>query len=81
MNCWGFRPAIVEALREALDRFIADGGVESGEESFLPTVVRSLLPAPAGRRVTALASAEPCLGVTHPADADALRAYLVANRS
>ena len=81
MNCWGFQPSIIPALQRAFGDFIADGGVEGGQESLLPQVVSGLLPTPGGRPVRVVPTTASCLGVTHAADLDTLRSLLAAKRS
>src|SRR5439155_277223 len=78
MNCWGFQPSVLAPLNDAFARFVASGGVESGEESLLPSVVSGLLPKPGGASMTVLSSEDRCLGVTHASDADIVRSALTS---
>jgi CTP:molybdopterin cytidylyltransferase MocA len=75
VNLWGFTGEVVPLLEEAFDAFTAGGGIESGAELLLPTVVGDHL-GPGGLDVTVLVSEERCLGVTHPDDVPLLQATL-----
>jgi len=76
MNLFGFTPAIVPVLTEAFSAFEAGGGIDAGEELFLPNVVGAHLGPPAKLDVTVLVSDDRCLGVTHPDDVPLLQATL-----
>ena len=76
MNLLGFTPAIMPVLTEAFSAFEAGGGIDAGEELFLPNVVGQHLGPPAGLDVTVLVSDDRCLGVTHPDDVPLLQETL-----
>ena len=66
MNLWGFRPSILEALREEFERFLRSPGAAQGEY-YLPSAVESLIRA--GRvRVRLLSPDSPWCGLSHAAD-------------
>ena len=77
MNLWGFTPAILPVLKDALARFEAGGRIAAGEELFLPNVVgENLVSAGGDLVVTMLVSDDRCLGVTHPDDVPLLQETL-----
>jgi len=76
MNLWGFTPQVVPVLTEAFAAFARGGGIDAGEELFLPNVVGQHLGPPDGLDVTVLVSDDRCLGVTHPDDVPLLQATL-----
>jgi hypothetical protein len=76
MNLFGFTPDIVPVLTEAFSAFETGGGIDAGEELFLPNVVGAHLGPPEKLDVTVLVSDDRCLGVTHPDDVPLLQATL-----
>jgi NDP-sugar pyrophosphorylase family protein len=74
MNCWGFRPSILDVLDRAVNDFLDAGGATGTAEVLLPTVVGEIVDD--GATVTVLASDDQCLGVTHADDVDVLRRTL-----
>jgi MobA-like NTP transferase domain len=76
VNLWGFTPAFVPVLADAFAAFVADDGIATGAELFLPTVIGQRLAGGGGLDVDVLVSEERCLGVTHPDDVPLLQATL-----
>jgi hypothetical protein len=75
VNLWGFTPDLFPVLAQDFKVFSAAGGIASGAELLLPSVVNDHL-GPGGLKVTVLATEESCLGVTHPDDVPLLQATL-----
>jgi hypothetical protein len=67
MNCWGFRPDLVEALSTEVDRAIHDH-----DEVLLPDVVQRLIAS--GLQVGVRPTTESCFGITYAEDVALLRA-------
>ena len=63
MNMWGFRPVMLEALAEAVAKFVSE---RRPGEAFLPDVVAAQVAA--GATVRVRVSEERCIGVTHDED-------------
>lgn len=76
MNCWGFRPSILEPLQEAFERFTVRRGVTGEAELLLPTVVGGML-GPA-TSVAVLPAPDRWLGLTYPGDLDRARGALAS---
>jgi MobA-like NTP transferase protein len=75
VNLWGFTPDLFALLAQDFKVFSAAGGIASGAELLLPTVVNDHL-GPGGLKVAVLTTEESCLGVTHPDDVPLLQATL-----
>ncbi|GAA0713711.1 NTP transferase domain-containing protein [Dokdonella soli] len=75
LNCWGLLPDLLPTLETGLRDFLAGAGDD--DEYFLPAAIDRYLAAN-GRRLRVLDSRDDWLGVTYPADADAVAARLAA---
>lgn len=75
LNCWGLLPDLLPTLEAGLRDFLASVGTH--EEYFLPAAIDRHL-ATSGQRLRVLDSRADWLGVTYPADVDAVAARLAA---
>ncbi len=73
LNCWGFTPAVLDALEKGFERFLAREAASVTAEYYLPRAVQELVDARLAR-VRVLAGAGRWAGLTHPGD----RKHLVA---
>lgn len=77
MNMWGFTPALFPQLEQAFRAFLTRSGGELKAEFFIPTIVDGLLRE--GRAVADVVTTSAVwLGMTYPADRDAVRAGIQA---
>ncbi|MFI4970287.1 MAG: NTP transferase domain-containing protein [Lysobacterales bacterium] len=75
LNCWGLLPDLLPSLEAGLRDFLAGAGADG--EYFLPAAIDRYL-ATSGQRLRVLDSRDDWLGVTYPADVDAVVARLAA---
>lgn len=75
MNMWGFAPKLFEHLEQAFEHFLRESDDDPAAEFQLPTVVDDLVRGGIAE-VHVLRTAAAWLGVTHPADREAVAAGL-----
>ena len=67
LNFWGFTPAVLGALAEGFERFLAESGSSLTAEYFLPSAVQALV-ATGHARVRVLSGGGPWAGLTYTGD-------------
>jgi hypothetical protein len=75
LNCWGFTPAVLDALETGFERFLAREAGSVTAEYYLPRAVQELVDARKAR-VRVLGGAGRWAGLTHPGDRPRLVATL-----